>query len=77
MKDVDIGLVTLASATTGEDGPLQQVWLTGKKKVAFDIAMEKDTFFEAKHAIKRNLGKLSIIAMSYAFDPSIKAGPSW
>ena len=42
------------------------------KKVAFDIAMEKDTFFEAKHAIERNPGKLLIIDMPFAFDPSLE-----
>ena len=50
---------------------------TGKKKVAFDIVIEKDTCFEAKHAIGRNSGKLPVIKMSFAFDPSVEAGPSW
>ena len=76
MKDVYIGVVTCAGAMTGEDGPWQQVCLTGKKKVAFDIAMEKDTFFEAKHAIERNPGKLPIIDMSSAFDPTVEVGQS-
>ena len=75
MKDVNIRVVTHASVTTGEDGPWQQVRLTGKKKVAFDIATEKDTFFEAKHAIGRNPGKLPIINMSSTFDPSVEARP--
>ena len=77
MKDVDIGIVTHVSAKTGEDGPRQQVQFFGKKKVAFDIAMDKNTFFEAKHASGRNLGKLPIIEMSSTFDPSVGAGPSW
>ena len=76
MKDVDIGVVTRVGVTTGEDGSRQQVRFTGKKKVAFDIATEKDTFFEAKHAIKRNLVKLPVIAMPSAFDPSVEVGPS-
>ena len=38
---------------------------------------EKDTFFGAKNAIRRNLGKLPIIDMSSTFDPSIEAGTSW
>ena len=76
MKDVDVGIVTRAGATTGYNGPRQQVRLTGKKNVAFDIAIEKDTFFEAKHAIGRNPGKLPIIDMPSAFDPFVEAGPS-
>ena len=76
MKDVDIGVITRAGVTTGEDGPRQQVRFAGKKKVAFYIVTEKDTFFEAKHAIRINLGKLPIIEMSSAFDPSVEAGPS-
>ena len=75
-KDVDVGVFTCVGARTGEDRPWQQVWLTRKKKVAFDIVTEKDTFFGAKHAIERNLGKLPIIDMPFSFDPSIEAGPS-
>ena len=37
---------------------------------------EKDTFFEAKHAIERNQGKSPIVEMPYAFDPSVEEGPS-
>ena len=76
MKDVDVGIVTRAGATTRDDGPRQQVWLTGKKKVAFDIMTKKDTFFGAKHAIGRNMGKLLIIDMPFAFDPSVEARSS-
>ena len=54
MKDVYIRIFTRAGAITGDDGPRQQVRLAGKKKVAFDIVKEKDTLFEAKHAIGRN-----------------------
>ena len=61
---------------TEEDGPCQQVWFTGKKKAAFYIATDKDTFFDSKHAIGRNLGKLPIVDMPSAFDPSVEAGPS-
>ena len=77
MKDVDVGVVTRAGATTGEDGSCQQVQFARKKKVEFDIVMEKYTFFEAKHAIGINLGKLTIIEMSFSFDPSVEVGPSW
>ena len=45
--------------------------------MAFDIATEKDTLFGAKNAIKINTGKLPIIDMPFAFDPSVEAGPSW
>ena len=33
-------------------------------------------FFQAKHAIRRNPSKLPIVEMPYAFDPSVKVGPS-
>ena len=75
MKDVDVGIVTCICVTTGDDGPMLQVWLTGNKKVAFDIAIEKDTFFDTKNVIGRNLGKLLIIDMPSAFNPSVEAGP--
>ena len=71
-----MGVVTRVGATTGENGPRQQVRFAGKKKVAFDIATEKDTFFEAKQAIERNTGQLPIVEMSFAFDPSVEVGPS-
>ena len=38
--------------------------------------MDKDTFFGEKHTLEINLGKLSIIDMPSAFDPSVEAGPS-
>ena len=77
MKDVNVGVVTHTCVTTGKYGLQQQVQLTGKDKLAFDIVTKKDTFFEAKHEIQRNLGKLPIIDMSFAFDPYVEAGPSW
>ena len=77
MKDVDVGIVTRAGVTTGDDGPRLQVWLAGKNKVAFDITTDKDTFFDAKNEIRRNLGKLPIIDMPSAFNPSVEVGPSW
>ena len=77
MKDVDVGIFTHVGVTTGDDGPWQLVRIVGKKKVAFDVATEKDTFFEAKQAIGRNPGKLPIIDMPLSFNPSIEAGPSW
>ena len=76
MKDVDVGNVTHASVTTGDDGPWQLVRLNGKKKVAFDIAIEKYTFFEAKQEIRRNPSKMPIIDMPFTFDPSVEVGPS-
>ena len=76
MKDVKVGIVSHDGTTTGDDGPQLQVQITGKKKVAFDIATKKDTFFDTKNVIGRNLGKLPIIDMPSAFDPSVEAGPS-
>ena len=76
MKDVGVGIVTRTGATTGDDGPWLQVHFDGKNKVTFDIVIDKDTFFEAKHAIERNLGKSPVFEMSSAFDPSIEEGPS-
>ena len=76
MKDVNVGIFTHRGAITRDDGPRQQVWLAGKKKVAFDIMTEKDIMFTENHAIRRNLGKLPIIDMPSAFDPPIEAGPS-
>ena len=76
MKDVDVGIVTCASVTTGDDGPWLQFQLTGNKKVTFDIAIGKDTLFDAKNAIGRNPGKLPIVDMPFDFDPSLEAGPS-
>ena len=77
MKDVDVGIVTRDGVTTGDDGPWLQVLLAGKKQVTFDIAPEKDTFFDAKNKIGRNPGKLPIVDMPFAFYPSIEGGPSW
>ena len=76
MKDVDVEIVTHAGVTIGDDGPWLQVWLAGKKKVSFDIVTEKDNFFDAKNEIGRNPGKLPIVDMSFAFDPSAEEGPS-
>ena len=44
--------------------------------MSFDIATEKDTFFEAKDAIGRNPGKSPIYEMPSAFDSLLEAGPS-
>ena len=76
MKVVDFGVVNCIGVITKEDGPRQQVRFTRNKKVACYIVMEKDTFFEAKHAIERNPCKLPIIEMSSSFDPSVEVGPS-
>ena len=72
MKDVDVGIFTHVGATTRDDGPRLQVWLTGKKKVTFDITIDKDTFFDVKNEIGRNLGKLPIVYMPFVFNPSIE-----
>ena len=76
MKDVDVGIVTHTGTTTGDDAQQKQVQLARKKKVAFDIVTEKDTFFGEKHAIRRNPGKLPIIDMPFSFDSSVQVGPS-
>ena len=75
MKDVDVGIFTHVGATNGDDGPRLQVWIAGKKKVAFNIAIEKDTFFDAKNEIGRNPGKLPIVYIPFAFNPSTEAKP--
>ena len=51
MKDVNVGIFTHASARTGDDGKQLHAQLTSKKKVAFDIAIEKDTFFDGNNVI--------------------------
>ena len=61
---------------TGDDGPRPQVRLAGKKKATFDIATEKETFFETGDVIGRNLGKLLVYEMPSAFDLSLEAGSS-
>ena len=76
IKDVDVGIVTRAGATNGDDGPWLQVRITSKKKAAFDIVTKKDTFFNAKNGIGRNPGKLPIVDIPFAFDPSVEARPS-
>ena len=77
MKDVDVGIISCVGAIIGDDGPWFLVQHSGKKKVTFDIVTEKDTFFDAKNAIGKNPGKLPIVDMPFAFDPSVEAGPSW
>ena len=67
MRAVNIGIVTHASEITSDDGMHQQVWPIGKKKLAFEIVTEKDTFFGTKHVIRRNPGKLPIFDMPLAF----------
>ena len=52
MKDVNVGIVSHDGTKTGDDGPQLQVCFTGKNKVGFDIAIEKDTFFDTKNSIK-------------------------
>ena len=50
--------------------------MDGKKKALFDIASKKETFFGARDAIGRNLGKSPVYEMPFAFDSSLEAGPS-
>ena len=51
-QDVDVSIVTRGGATMRDDGPQPQVRLAGKKKVAFDIATKKETFFETQDVIR-------------------------
>ena len=45
--------------------------------MAFNIATQRDTLFGVKNAIERNLGKLPIVDMPFAFDLSVEVGTSW
>ena len=62
-------------AATGEDGLRPKVRLDGKKKAQFDIATERDAFFEAREVLGRNIGKTPVLGMPSAFDSSLEAGP--
>ena len=57
-------------------GPTPQVRLSGKKKIAFDIATKKETVFGARDAIERNLGKSPVYEMPFDFNSSLEARPS-
>ena len=74
-KDVDVSIVTCRGEMTGDDEPFLQIQLEGKKKSSFKITTEKETFFEAREAIGRNLGKSPVYEMPYAFDSSLEVGP--
>ena len=50
--------------------------MASKKKAQFDIMTKRDTFFEARQALGRNLGKTPIFGMPSAFDSSLEVGPS-
>ena len=69
---VNVAVVTRAGATTREGGSRQQVQFAGKKKAAFDIAIKKYTFFEAKHVTMRNKGKSPVVEMPSSFNPSVE-----
>ena len=75
-QDVDVAVVTRGGATTREDILIPQVRLAGKKKVQFDVNVEKDTFFEAQDKMSRNFGKLHVYEMPTAFDSTLEAEPS-
>ena len=40
-QDVDVVVITHGGATTREDSPIPQICIVGKKKVQFDIDVEK------------------------------------
>ena len=50
--------------------------MAGKKKEPFDIATERDTFFEARDVIGRNPGKSHVYEIPPSFDSSLEVGPS-
>ena len=67
-EDVGIAIVTCRGAMTREDEPHPQVRLSRKKKIAFDIATEKEIVFGARDAIEINLGKSPVYEMPFAFN---------
>ena len=73
-QDLNVVVVTHAGATTREDGPLQEIRFVVKKNVAYDNVTEKETLFQAKHAIRRNSAKFPVVEMPSDFDPSIEVG---
>ena len=75
-QDVDVVVVTLGRATTGEDSPFPQVRFAEKKKVQFDVNTDKDTFFEAHDEMRINSGKLLVYEMETAFDSNMIERPS-
>ena len=76
-KDLDVSIVTRGGATNGENGTQTQVRLAVNKKVAFDIATEKETIFETRDVIRRNLGKSPVYEMPFAFDSSRTIAAEW
>ena len=74
---VDVAIITHRGAMTIDDGPITQVQLVGKKRVQFDIDDERDTFFEAHDAIRRDPGKLSVYEMPPFSYSTLVVGPSW
>ena len=76
MQDANVTVITHGGAMKGEDIPFPQIQLDGKKKLQFDVDAERDTFFEARYAIRRDPGKLFVYEMLNAFDSTLVAGPS-
>ena len=75
-QDVDVAIFTHRGAMMGDDGTQSQVQLDGKKKVAFDIVIEKEIFFKTRDMIGRNIGKSHVYEILSSFDLSLEKGPS-
>ena len=75
-QDVDVAVVTRKGATIGEDSLIPQVRLAGKKKVHFDVTIEKHTFFEPQDEMHKNSDKLLVYEIPTAFDSTLEARPS-
>ena len=72
---MDVLVITHGGLMVGDDGLIPQVQLDGKKKVQFNVDTKRDTFFEARDAIRRYSGKLFVYEMPHAFDSTLVAGP--
>ena len=61
---------------TKDDGPIPQVQLVAQKKVQFDVDDERDTLFDARDTIKRDMGKFPIYVILHVFISTLVTGPS-
>ena len=73
MQDVDVVVITRRGAKIGEYNLFPQIQLAGKKKVQFDVDAERDTFFEAHDAIRRDPGKLLVFDLPPIFYSTLVA----
>ena len=77
MQDVDVVVVTCGGVTNWEDIPFQQVCLDRKKKVQFDVNIEKEILFEVPNVIRWNHGKLIVYEMPTNFYSTLEEVPLW